>query len=614
MTALARTGKSEAFAERRVAFGVLATLVPPVGVLSFLSASTVGQVGPAGTLSPVILIFLGLAAAYIFAVTNAAFTAATHRRRARYGLLTALGARQTHLNKLLRWELGLPALLGVGIGIVTGNIAGFSFNPFASTFDPSESVWMPIGLLTSIAYIAIPSVLGVLMAAYSSANRVGRQTSAEQLRGPRADVNRYTKFGLLAIVVSVPVLVLSILGFSFSDIDWLQQVALLGFAAAVPGIILGTTLLTPKFLQLVSVRLFPQASTTTALRGLNDRPQRVLGLTGSVLALTTMLIMASAAIISDEDEGDSSGDRRQIVTSTAVLDAVTRLAQENDNAVVGSAAYRSSVGTDIIEAQYLGQETLSIKHQVADLTPEMIEAQGFTPDDVEFAAAGGLLVDSDVLGDLLVWNDSTDQYEPADTRIVRRAGGIGQPGPDIYVADRFGESTLANENLAVRWRLLVRFENPVSPALADALSTDMTVSAELPNSSSDVLFRWILAGVAAALLFSLALSTSNLTAVELEDEFSMLVALGASPKIRPRVLAAQNAWLFGTGTAVGSALGVALFWLVTRGDPTVPDPVVPVSAIALLLATAALGALIVQIMHGPAEPSLSSRPPTTIGA
>ena len=94
----------------------------------------------------------------------------------------------------------------------------------------------------------------------------------------------------------------------------------------------------------------------------------------------------------------------------------------------------------------------------------------------------------------------------------------------------------------------------------------------------------------------------------------MLVSLGASPKVRPRVLAAQSGWLLGLGVTAGALVGTALFWLVTRGDSSVPNAIVPVGAILTLAGTALLATTIIRVMHSPADPALSSRPQATVDA
>ena len=291
-----------------------------------------------------------------------------------------------------------------------------------------------------------------------------------------------------------------------------------------------------------------------------------------------------------------------------------RLAEEDGNAVTGSAIFRSGQSSSIIQADQVDGDTIRVRHQTAALSDELALALKFSQDDIDFVQNGGALVDSEILGDLVTWNENTEAYEPLPTRIVRRGGGIGQPGPEVYVAADLPTENGSDAIPALPHDTLVRFEEPVSPQLADALRSEVRTRLELPRSFDDDLFRWILAGLAASLLFSLALSSSNLAAVELEDEFSMLVSLGASPKVRPRVLAAQSAWLLGLGVATGSVIGTVLFWLVTRGDESVPDPIVPVGGILTLVGTAVLVTIVIRFMHSPADAAVSSRPKTMVDA
>ncbi len=613
MTALARTGKSEAFAERRIALGVLATLAPPVAVLSFAAGTTIGRIGPISIVSPVIVILIAGSGAYLYAISNAAFSAATQRRRARYELLTALGAKKRHLRSLLGWELGVPAAVGIGVGILIGTSIGLTFDPLGikRELDPAEGVSLPVGAVTSAVFVAAPAAFGVFAAASASAARVGKPISPSQSTRPDHDTKRFTKLGLVTLALSVPLLIVSILAFSFLSFSAFEQWAPLGIALGVLGTLSGTTLFTPAILRWVNRQFFATASSTAGVRELNDRPRRVLGISGAVLALSALVVMATAGLLSDEGQEDQPGDRRQLVTSPAALSAVERLAEADGNAVVDSVVIGASRNNSVIEAAQLDGEIISVRHWNAALTPELAAFLELGQEDIDFVEAGGALVDSEVLGDLWQLNEETEQYEPLDIKRISRGGGIGQPGPDVYVRS---DPNVGETLDGVPLNILVRFEDPISTNLENALWNEVRTTLELPRSVDDSTFRWVLTAIAGALLFSFALSSSNLTAVELEDEFSTLVALGASPKVRPRVLAAQSAWLLGLGVLIGSAVGSLLFWAVTRGDSSVPDPIIPIGAILTLAGTAAVATLVVRVMHSHAEPALSSRPQTTVDA
>ena len=74
----------------------------------------------------------------------------------------------------------------------------------------------------------------------------------------------------------------------------------------------------------------------------------------------------------------------------------------------------------------------------------------------------------------------------------------------------------------------------------------------------------------------------------------------------------QAAWQLGTGLLLGVPVGIFLFWLVTRGDPSVPNAIVPLSAISALVVGAAAAVMVIRIMHGPAAPAASSRAPMSV--
>ena len=135
---------------------------------------------------------------------------------------------------------------------------------------------------------------------------------------------------------------------------------------------------------------------------------------------------------------------------------------------------------------------------------------------------------------------------------------------------------------------------------------EINAQVDLPRDGDNPWVTFLIAGLAGAVLFSLTLAGSNLAAVELDEEFSTLVSLGASPSIRPRILALQMAYQLAIGIVFGSSLGVALFWIVTRGDVSVPNAIVPVEAIGVLAAVAVLATVAIATAHGPATPSTSS--------
>ena len=210
-----------------------------------------------------------------------------------------------------------------------------------------------------------------------------------------------------------------------------------------------------------------------------------------------------------------------------------------------------------------------------------------------------MLVDSDVVR--VVHEEAGG--DAIDMRRIRRGGGVGQPRP-IVIAGR------AHIPFDSPGGTLLRFAAPVDADLAEELmaAAGDGVWIDAPRSDfDDRQFLLVLSAVAGAMLFSMALAASNLAAAELDEEFAVQTTLGASPGLRPRLLALHMTIQLAVALAVGIPLGIVLFWLVTRGDPSVPSAIVPGAPIVALCVAAVAAAGTVRLMHGPAAPALSTR-------
>lgn len=617
MTALRSVGRSEAFADRRTAAGIIATLAMPVGFLAFFAQGSIGQLGGVAQFDPVTWAVAIVAAGFVYAVANSAFAAATLRRRTRYELLTSVGAQRKHITELLRWELGFPAALGIGVGFIIGIVAAELVQPFAATFDPGEVVGLTVsrrltGFISGAGFVIGPAAFGVWVAALSAADRVGEPRGTVR-PSPQLDIARYRRAGLIALAISVPLLLLSVLAFSFTFADGLRfldpfsEVAWLGLIVGVIAALLGVSMLIPSMLTFLAQRE-ATGGVASALKGLADNPRRAMGFTAGVLALSTLTVMAAAGILSDADQVDDPGDRRQIVSTEAGISSgfVEEVAERHNNAIAGIARFRD-FGGPFFERRLVSENGASTSFTVAGLTDDLIAVLRLSADDVEFARQGGLLVDSDIIEDVVTIGPNFETTT-VEVRRVRRGGGVRQPGPEAYAFLEDREAPIAG----LPTFSLVRFEEPLSPAMIGDLQRGSAIR-EVPRGGGEFENFGLLAlGLVAVLLFSLALSASNLAAVELDEEFSTMVALGASPNVRSRTLALQLAWQLGLGVVTGSALGVLLFWVVTRGDPSVPNAIVPFGAIGALGGASIAAVAMAALFHGPAEPAVSSRVAATV--
>ena len=94
---------------------------------------------------------------------------------------------------------------------------------------------------------------------------------------------------------------------------------------------------------------------------------------------------------------------------------------------------------------------------------------------------------------------------------------------------------------------------------------------------------WIAIGGFTALAIFISLVTSSLAAVEVDKEISTMIAAGAPPSMRRRLLGAQTAYHLFLAALIGIPLAVLLFWAATRADDFGPTGLtLPWTSIAVM--------------------------------
>ncbi len=118
----------------------------------------------------------------------------------------------------------------------------------------------------------------------------------------------------------------------------------------------------------------------------------------------------------------------------------------------------------------------------------------------------------------------------------------------------------------------------------------------------------LIALVAGGLMILLGYSAAVVALSEQDGAFSSMIAGGAAPSIRRRIPALQSLVSIGLGSAIGCTLGVLLFWVVTRGDESVPHLIIPWSLSAVLVFAAPLvTAILILITFRSGKPAQSRR-------
>ena len=94
---------------------------------------------------------------------------------------------------------------------------------------------------------------------------------------------------------------------------------------------------------------------------------------------------------------------------------------------------------------------------------------------------------------------------------------------------------------------------------------------------------WISIGGFTALAILISLVTSSLAAVEVDKEISTMIAAGAPPTMRRRLLGAQTSYHLFIAAVIGIPLALLMYWAATRADDFGPDgPTFPWTSMAVM--------------------------------
>ena len=120
---------------------------------------------------------------------------------------------------------------------------------------------------------------------------------------------------------------------------------------------------------------------------------------------------------------------------------------------------------------------------------------------------------------------------------------------------------------------------------------------------------WISIGGFTALAILISLVTSSLAAVEVDKEISTMIAAGAPPTMRRRLLGAQTSYHLFIAAVIGIPLALLMYWAATRADEFGPDgPTFPWTSMAVmgLLVPVVVG-LAVAVIFRNGRPAVSRR-------
>ena len=120
---------------------------------------------------------------------------------------------------------------------------------------------------------------------------------------------------------------------------------------------------------------------------------------------------------------------------------------------------------------------------------------------------------------------------------------------------------------------------------------------------------WIAIGGFTALAILISLVTSSLAAVEVDKEISTMIAAGAPPTMRRRLLGAQTTYHLFVAAVIGIPLALLMYWAATRADEFGPDgPTFPWTSMAVMgLVVPVIVGLAVAAIFRNGRPAVSRR-------
>jgi len=559
-------------------------------------------------------------------IIAAGFSSSTKRRVAEYRRLRSVGARDRQILRLVAFEALVPAAFTVALTAI-GLLAVLlllDIPVFAGM------VGFPIAAVTTMIAIAGAAQLPARsVLATTNEPVLNRRTVADSPRG--WSKLRRIRLPFLALAIGALLLGLSIVGFSGGE----SALSYFSLVIAVPLVFWGTVTFIDPLLERLGrlTHRLPQTG-RLALRDAERNRTRSVALISAAVGITTLAVMASAGLLSDQYEYDRPMDERFVVGpangnagETFLETAMSTIAVDRQASVL--ALGQNGWGFTSVLRRSNGEEHRPIGPP-ALYSDELALALGMSLDARSAAENGRAVVLSAGRIDALTY-----LRVQLDVEYVHHPVGVVGGAIDQAVSYRGGDNALPAILLP--------------PSLADELSlsrspTDdrvLLVAATVPTRAEQVAIAThagvvpgedegfafsrnrvdfgrggigphdivrIAAVIAGVLGVVLGLFSAGLAGSDSKAEMAAMVASGARPSIRRRILAAQ-AWIYLTvGGLVGSALGVFLFWAVTRSDPSVPDAIFPwLAMLMMVVVVPALTALLVALGFRSAKPAISRR-------
>ncbi|MEU1387411.1 MULTISPECIES: FtsX-like permease family protein [unclassified Nonomuraea] len=534
------------------------------------------------------LVLLGVAIVLVVMETvllaGPAFAVGLRRRRRELAMISAQGGSARHLRMIVLADglvLGgaaavLGVVLGIGPGLLVESIVAREFD---WSQGPAEVPWLPV------LGVAVLGLVSGLVAAIVPAVQASRQHTAQVLAGRAAEVRGRARRPVLGIV-------LLLVGLGATGYAMTRGVVSMT-AASVP-FVLGMVALMPWLVQAgsrIAARL--PLPLRLSVRDAARHRVRTASAAAAVMAATmgaVALGIGSSSAYTHQEEINIS----VFPLGTTVVGGATAMDGQTWARLKEAVRVRFP-GTEIVPGQEVTDAKgrtmwLTVKQTCGPACPQQFHdrppiggadllaflQKRRDPRAAAALAAGKAVAFSpDVVRDgmIEVVVDRQDGSTRTEIRTIRIPAVVSNGADARQAGAMIPPQALAKAGLGAVERLLYTASPPQDERRMEAdlrgeVNGNLYLYAERGKVEDRAFALLIVLGAALVLVLGGTLAATGLAAADMRPDLNNLSAVGAAPRVRRLVVAAQAAYIAGLGAVAGllagSVVGVAVTWPLTR--------------------------------------------------